>query len=121
MSFASFLSSSNTGTALDLCIVAMPISFLSPEYTFVSCLAVLPTDFLSLSKKSFFAALDKMYFGGEEYRKELGERGRRHVLQNYNFENFNHRWVNLMDSIYEENGSWGSRTNYSSITFKEVA
>ena len=24
-----------------------------------------------ISKKSFFAALDKMYFGGEEYRKNL--------------------------------------------------
>ena len=38
ISFASFLSSSNTGTALDLCIVAIPISFLSPEYTFLSSL-----------------------------------------------------------------------------------
>ena len=74
-----------------------------------------------ISKQSFFSALDKMYFGGEEYRKELGEKGRRHVLQNYNFNDFSARWVDLMDSIYEENGSWESRKNYSSITFKEVA
>ena len=62
-----------------------------------------------------------MYYGGEEYRKELGDRGRRHVLNNYNFDDFNSRWVKLMDSIHEECGEWGSRTNYSSITFKEVA
>jgi len=74
-----------------------------------------------ISKESFFSALDKMYFGGEGYRKELGERGRRHVLDNYNFENFNSRWVKLMDSIHEECGSWETRKGYSSITFKEVA
>ena len=62
-----------------------------------------------------------MYFGGDELRKELGDKGRRHVLQNYNFDIFSKRWVKLMDSIHEENGSWGSRKNYSSITFKEVA
>ena len=49
-----------------------------------------------LSKQSFHNALDKMYFGGEEFRKELGDRGRRHVLENYNFETFNKRWLNLM-------------------------
>lgn len=74
-----------------------------------------------ISKDSFFSALDKMYYGGEEYRKELGERGRRHVLNNYNFNDFNSRWVGLMDSVYEKCGEWGSRTDYSSITFKEVA
>ena len=74
-----------------------------------------------ISKKSFFAALDKMYFGGEEHRKELGERGRRHVLENYNFDSFNSRWVSLMDNVHEEHGSWETRKGCSSITFKEVA
>lgn len=74
-----------------------------------------------LSKQSFHNALDKMYFGGEEFRKELGQKGRRHVLQNYNFEKFNERWVNLMLSVHDKFGSWDSREDYSSITFKEVA
>jgi len=74
-----------------------------------------------LSKKSFHNALDKMYHGGEEFRKELGEQGRRHVLQNYNFSDFNERWINLMLSVHEQFGSWDSREKYSSITFKEVA
>lgn len=74
-----------------------------------------------LSKKSFFSALSQLYHGGEEYRKELGERGRRHVLANYNFNDFNERWVNLMLKVHEEHGSWETRKGYSSITFKEIA
>jgi len=74
-----------------------------------------------LSKKSFFSALSQLYHGGEEYRKELGERGRRHVLANYNFNDFNERWANLMLKVHEEHGSWETRKGYSSITFKEIA
>lgn len=74
-----------------------------------------------ISKESFLAALDKMYFGGEEYRKGLGEQGRRHVLANYNFKDFNDRWVDLMLKVHEEHGSWDTRVGYSSITYTEVA
>lgn len=74
-----------------------------------------------ISKKAFMAALDQMYDGGEEFRKELGDNGRAHVLENYNFDNFNKRWVNLMLEIHENEGSWKTRKGYSSVTFKEVA
>ena len=74
-----------------------------------------------ISEKAFMAALDQMYDGGPEFRKELGDNGRNHVLQNYNFETFNEKWVDLMLKIYEEQGSWKTRGEYSSITFKEVA
>ena len=74
-----------------------------------------------VSKKGFMGALDQMYDGGEEFRKELGNNGRNHVLQNYNFENFLKKWVNLMLKIHKEEGSWDTRKGYSSITFKEVA
>jgi len=74
-----------------------------------------------VSKKSFMAALDQMYDGGEEFRRELGDNGRIHVLENYNFDNFNKTWVDLMLRIHQEEGSWETRKGYSSITFKEVA
>jgi len=74
-----------------------------------------------ISKKAFMAALDQMYDGGEEFRQELGSNGRQHVLENYNFENFGKKWVDLMLKIHEEEGSWETRKGYSSITFKEVA
>jgi len=74
-----------------------------------------------ISKESFFIALDKMYGTGPENRKELGENGRNHVLANYNFDNFNKQWVNLMLKVHEEHGSWETRKGYSSITYKEIA
>jgi glycosyltransferase involved in cell wall biosynthesis len=74
-----------------------------------------------ISKESFLLALDKMYGTGPENRKELGENGRNHVLANYNFDNFNKQWVNLMLKVHEEHGSWETRKGYSSITFKEIA
>lgn len=74
-----------------------------------------------ISKKAFLAALNQIYDGGEEFRKELGDNGRAHVLENYNFETFNKKWVDLMLRVHEESGSWETRKGYSSITFKEVA
>ena len=74
-----------------------------------------------ISAKQFKSALNEMYDGGAEYRRELGQRGREHVEANYNFTDFNERWVNTMLKIHEENGSWETRKNHNGITFKEVA
>ena len=74
-----------------------------------------------VSKKSFLAALDQMYDGGEEFRAELGANGRDHILKNYNFKNFGEKWSKLMLEIYEKEGSWETRKSYNNITFKEVA
>jgi hypothetical protein len=56
-----------------------------------------------------------------EKRHEIGLKGRKHVLQNYGFENFQQTWVDYMLQIHEEEGSWATRTGYCNITFKEVA
>ena len=73
-----------------------------------------------ISKDSFISALDKMYSIDEKARRDLGEKGYRHVRNNYSFENFEKQWVNLMLGVHEEHGSWPTK-NYSSIVFKEVA
>ena len=73
-----------------------------------------------ISKEAFIAAMDKIYFGGEEFRKELGQKGREHVLQNYNFNDFNSRWVKLMTDLHEKHGSWETRKGYNGITFEEI-
>ncbi len=72
------------------------------------------------NKAQFFSALNKIYKMGHENRKELGLLGRQHVLKNYNFENFNKKWIELMDKVYEENGSWEDR-QHKGIRFAEVA
>lgn len=73
-----------------------------------------------ISKESFLAALDKMYFIDEKARRDLGKQGHRHARENYSFESFEKQWVETMLKVHEEHGSWPTK-NYSSIVFKEVA
>ena len=73
-----------------------------------------------LNRDQVLSALSNMYDLGEEARREMGLKGRVHVLENYNFNNYGSKWVELMTKFYEEYGSWDTR-NYSGITFKEVA
>ena len=65
-----------------------------------------------ISEKDFVDALTKIYEMEDEHRKELGKKGREHVLKNYNFENFNKTWVELMTNIHEKCGSWETRKGY---------
>ena len=74
-----------------------------------------------ISKDSFHSALDKIYYLSEEDRRELGERGFRHVRENYSFDVFCDKWINLMLKIYEDHGSWDTRKGYDGIVFREVA
>jgi len=74
-----------------------------------------------LSRDHVLSALSNMYDMGPEERSRLGALGRKHVLANYNFKNFEEKWVELVLKIHEEHGSWTTRNNYNGITFKEVA
>jgi len=74
-----------------------------------------------LSADHVKSALSNMYDLSPQDRLEMGRKGRAHVLENYNFQKFKDRWVELMLKIHEEQGSWETRKGYSSITFKEVA
>jgi len=73
-----------------------------------------------ISSKAFKAALTKMYKMSPNARTDLGLTGHRHVKENYNFEQFNKRWVSLMTKIHEDCGSWETRKNYTSIKFEEL-
>ena len=74
-----------------------------------------------INKDHFISALNKMFALSREDRRAMGLKGYQHVQSNYNFETFEQQWVDLMTSIYEEEGSWNSRTNYNGIYFAEVA
>ena len=67
------------------------------------------------------SALSNMYDMGAEERRKLGLLGRKHVLQNFNMQNFKSSWVNHMLNIYDAEGSWENRKNYLGIRFKEIA
>lgn len=74
-----------------------------------------------ISKAQLHAALDKMHALSPEDRHELGMKGAKHVQENYNFEKFGEKWVNLMLKVHEDHGSWETRKGHCGITFKEVA
>ncbi len=74
-----------------------------------------------IKKEHFFSAMDKMMALGKDGRKEMGLNGRKHVLANYNFDNFNKSWVEKMTQIHETHGSWDTRKYTTGIRFKEVA
>ena len=74
-----------------------------------------------IDKNQFMSALSKMYNMSSTSRREMGNKGREHVLKNYNFRDFNQKWIEIMDELIENNGSWENRKGYSGIYFGEVA
>ena len=55
-----------------------------------------------------------------EERKELGAKGRQHVLKNYGFEEYQDGWVKIIDDTIEKYGSWNTRKHYKHWTIKEI-
>ena len=53
--------------------------------------------------------------------KKMSELGRQHVLENYNFEDYEKGWVKTMDEIIEKHGSWDTRVGYRRWHLMEVA
>lgn len=74
-----------------------------------------------IGEKDFIDALTKMYEMSVEDRKALGQAGRGHVLKNYKFEDYQSRWVEIMDKMHEEHGSWDNRKKYSPWNLTKVS
>ena len=73
-----------------------------------------------VNKDDFINALTKIYEMSEGEREELGALGMKHVRDNYNYDNFCDKWVEIIDDIVEKHGSWETRKNYSPFLFEEV-
>jgi len=73
-----------------------------------------------LSEEAVVGAMLKIYNMTKEERKELGRKGREHVMKNYNFENFCESWDKTLTMIHEEMGSWGNRRGYKTWELKEL-
>jgi len=67
-----------------------------------------------LNKDAFVQALVEFYNLTPEEREKMADRGREHVIMNYNFEKFEQLWVETMLKIHDEYGSWGDRKNFKS-------
>ena len=69
-------------------------------------------DFNKIMKKA-------LALSGPKYKK-MAEMGLQHVKDNYNFEDYEKNWTNLIDKVIEENGSWETRKNYERWNLMEV-
>jgi glycosyltransferase involved in cell wall biosynthesis len=66
-----------------------------------------------INEDDFVNALEKIYNMSKPERDELGRQGKLHVQKNYNFEDFQQKWVKLMTDINTRYGSWETRQNYT--------
>jgi glycosyltransferase involved in cell wall biosynthesis len=73
-----------------------------------------------VSKEDFIDSLTKMMEMKKKEREKLGDLGREHVMKNYSFDVFNKSWVSLMDSTYENRGSWENRKMYTRWECEEI-
>jgi glycosyltransferase involved in cell wall biosynthesis len=74
-----------------------------------------------ISGEDVVDALLKLYNMTNEEREALGSNGRQHVMDNYNFKEFQSKWVDLIDDIIERYGSWETRNKYTRWEMLEVA
>ena len=73
-----------------------------------------------MSKDDFLNAMSKLYEMDKEEREKLGAMGRKHVMKNYNFDDFNKNWVDLMQEVHEKYGSWENRKNHQNWRNQEL-
>ena len=74
-----------------------------------------------ISQRDFEKALTSALKNPTKKYRQMASHGRRHVLKSYNFEKFEKSWVELMDNVTTEMGSWETRTGYDRWLLMEVA
>ena len=53
-----------------------------------------------------------MWSKSHKARRKLGAQGRKHVEKNYSFEQLEKNWIEFIDEVAEEFGSWDTRKGY---------
>lgn len=74
-----------------------------------------------ISQKDFEGALNKALRLSDKAYNKMSIQGREHVRNNYNFENYENSWVEIMDKFIEKHGSWDTREGYDMWQLMEVA
>lgn len=76
-----------------------------------------------ISKDDFINALKKIYEMSPAERSKIGLAGREYTLKNYNFQAYGDRWIELLEQVYEDYGSWNhpdGRKNYKGWEHAEL-
>jgi glycosyltransferase involved in cell wall biosynthesis len=74
-----------------------------------------------ISQDDFNKVMKKAINISAKAYKTMSSGGIQHVKENYNFEQYEERWVNTIDEILEREGSWETRKNYKRWHLMEVA
>ncbi len=74
-----------------------------------------------ISQRDFEKALTKAIKVPTKKYKQMSSQGRRHVSKNYSFETFEKSWIEVIDKVVEEHGSWDERKQYKRWHLKEVS
>ena len=65
-----------------------------------------------VSQEAFIDALTAMVELEQKEREDMGQRGREHVMNNYNLEKNMKKWDELLTMVHEKFGSWDTRKEY---------
>ena len=74
-----------------------------------------------INQKDFINVLKKALNASPKAYKKMSDGGRKHVIENYNFEDYEKNWIRIMDEIIEKHGSWETRRGYKRWHLMEVA
>ena len=74
-----------------------------------------------ISQADFESSLTKAINLSPSKYKKMSLQGREHVRNNYYFEDYEKKWVDLMDQFIEKHGSWETRKGYQRYHLVEVA
>jgi len=74
-----------------------------------------------ISQEDFNDVMTKALKCSKKQYKKMSDGGIKHVKENYNFDSYENKWIEIIDNCIEENGSWESRKNHSRWHLVEVA
>lgn len=74
-----------------------------------------------IGQADFEKAMNKALKLPKTKYKKMSEAGIRHVKQNFSFQNFEKQWVEFIDKVIDESGSWETRKNHKRWNLLEVA
>jgi glycosyltransferase involved in cell wall biosynthesis len=74
-----------------------------------------------IAQADFEKAMTKALNMNQKAYDKVSKLGMKHVAKNYNFETFEKSWVELMDQVTTEMGSWEDRKGYNRWQIMEVS
>jgi len=73
-----------------------------------------------ISQDDFEKILNKALKLPKTKYDKMAKAGMKHVQENYNFDNYENSWINLIDNAIEKHGSWDNRKNYNRWELNEI-